>query len=70
MLVISARLSRCVTRADIIQFGRHNLKRLQKLGILRNGVPSKATLSRVFNGIDDERLSTCLAAFADSFRNE
>ncbi|MFV0545604.1 MAG: transposase family protein [Bacteroides sp.] len=45
LLVILARLSKCITRAEIIQFGKHNLKRLQSMGILRKGIPSEPTLS-------------------------
>lgn len=70
MLVILARLSKCVTRAEIIQFGKHNLKRLQSIGILRKGVPSEPTLCRVFNSIDAETMAGCMAAFTESFRRE
>lgn len=44
MLMILARMSRCVRRADIIGFGKHNLRKLQSLGLLNNGVPSERTL--------------------------
>lgn len=47
MLMILARLSGHVGRADIIEFGKHNLRKLQKMGILKNGVPCEATLCRV-----------------------
>lgn len=53
MLMIFARMSRCVGRADIIEFGKHNLKKLQSLGLLNNGVPSEPTLCRVESGIDE-----------------
>ena len=29
----------CVGRADIIEFGRHNLNKFRKMGMLLNGVP-------------------------------
>ena len=44
MLMVLARASKCVGRAEIIEFGRHNLNRLRKIGILKNGVPSEPTL--------------------------
>ena len=40
MLMILARTSKCVCRTEIIEFGRHNLNKFRKLGILKNGVPS------------------------------
>ena len=70
MLVVLARLSKCVTRAEIIQFGKHNLKRLQSMGILRKGVPSEPTLCRVFNSLDAETMAGCMALFVDTFRRE
>ena len=53
MLIILARASGHTARADIIEFGRHNLNKFRKMGMLRNGVPSEATLCRADNGIDD-----------------
>ncbi len=50
MLMILGRASGCVGRADIIEFGRHNLNKFRKIGLLKNGVPSEATLCRVENG--------------------
>ena len=70
MLVVLARLSKCVTRAEIIQFGKHNLKRLHSMGILRKGIPSEPTLCRVFNSIDDETMAGCMAIFTEAFRRE
>ena len=43
MLMVLARASKCVGRADIIEFGRHNLDKLRKLGMLGKGVPSEPT---------------------------
>ncbi|WP_297182369.1 ISAs1 family transposase [uncultured Phocaeicola sp.] len=47
MLMILARASKCVGRTEIIEFGRHNLNKFRKLGMLKNGIPSEATLCRV-----------------------
>lgn len=38
MLMILGRASGRVGRAEIIEFGRHNLGRFRKMGMLRNGV--------------------------------
>lgn len=70
MLMILARMSRCVGRADIIEFGRHNLRKLQSLGLLNNGVPSEPTLCRVENGIDELGFSGQMAVFSNAFHNE
>ena len=53
MLMVLGRASGFVGRADIIAFGKHNIKRFRKMGMLKNGVPSEATLCRVDNGIND-----------------
>ncbi len=47
MLMILSRMSGCVGRADMIEFGRYNLKKFQSMGMLRNGVSSEPTLCRV-----------------------
>lgn len=70
LLVIVGRLSKCITRTDILQFGKQNLKRLQSQGLFRNGLPSEATLCRVFQGIDDEKMAGCMAAFTKIFHKE
>ena len=67
ILMILARLSKCTGRADIIAFGKHNLKRFQSLGILKHGVPSEPTLCRVENGIDTSELSARMSQFIQSF---
>ena len=67
MLMILARASRCVSRTGIMEFGRHNLKRLRRLGMLKNGVPSEATLCRVEHGIDELALADRMREFAESF---
>lgn len=70
MLVIMARLSKCLTRSDILAFGRRHLTRLQSMGMFRHGLPSEATLCRVFQGMDHEKTAERMAAFADVFRKE
>lgn len=69
-LVILGRLSKCVTRAEILQFGKRHLKRLQGKGLFPFGLPSEATLCRVFQNIDDEKMTDRMSAFADVFRKE
>ncbi len=46
MLEIIARLGKCTSRADIIQFGKRHLKRFQSHGIFYKGIPSESTLCR------------------------
>lgn len=70
LLIILARMSRCSSRADIIEFGRHNLNKIRSMGILRNGVPSEPTLCRIENGIDEQGLADRMAEFAQSFHAE
>ena len=55
--MVFARASKCVGRTDIIEFGRHNLNKLRKIGILKNGVPSEATLCRIENGINERDMA-------------
>lgn len=70
ILMILARMSKCVGRADIIAFGRHNLKKLQSMGILKHGVPSEPTLCRIDNGIDAVSFAEKMAEFTQSFHKE
>lgn len=70
MLMIFARASKCVGRADIIEFGNHNLNKLRKIGMLRNGVPSESTLCRIENGIDDLNMADRMQEFARKYRRE
>ena len=70
MLVILGRLSKCITRAEILQFGKRHLKRLQSKGLFPYGLPSEATLCRVFQSIDDEKMADRMSAFAEVFRKE
>ena len=67
MLMILARSSKCVTRTEIIEFGRHNLNKFRKLGMLKNGVPSEATLCRVEHGLDKLALADRMQEFAKLF---
>jgi predicted transposase YbfD/YdcC len=70
MLIILARMSKCISRADMIEFGKHNLRRFQSMGLLRNGVPSEPTLCRVENGIDSMELANRMAEFSKIFHDE
>ena len=64
MLMILGRASGHVARSEIIEFGRHNLNRFRKMGMLRNGVPSEATLCRVEHGIDELSMADRMREFA------
>lgn len=57
LLNILARASKCIRRAEIIEFGRHNLRRFQSMGMLENGVPSEPTMCRIEKGIDDSDMA-------------
>ena len=70
MLMIFARASKCVGRAEIIEFGKHNLNRLHSLGLLRNGVPSEPTLCRIENGINDLEMADRMQQFAQKYHRE
>lgn len=70
MLMILGRTCGHVGRADIIAFGKYNLNKLRKIGMLKNGIPSEATLCRVENGIDDLSMADRMQDFAENFRNE
>lgn len=67
MLMVLARASKCVGRTEIIEFGKYNLNKFRQLGMLRNGVPSEATLCRVERGIDDPALADRMQEFAEAF---
>ena len=70
VLLVFARASKCVGRAEIIEFGKHNLNKLRKIGILKNGVPSEATLCRVENGINDLEMADRMQEFAQKYHRE
>ena len=67
MLMILGRIAGCVVRAEVIEFGRYNLSKLRKMGMLKNGVPSEATLCRVENGINDSDMADSMQQFAEIF---
>lgn len=70
ILMIFARMSRCAGRADIIEFGRHNLRKFKSMGMLTNGVPSESTLCRVENGINSLGLADRMSVFCRRFHEE
>ena len=70
MLIILGRASGCIGRAQIMEFGRYNLGKFRKMGMLRNGVPSEATLCRVDNGIDDLAMADRMRRFVEVFHGE
>ena len=67
ILMIFARMSKCNGRADMIEYGKHNLHKFQSMNLLKNGVPSEPTLCRVENGIDELGLADKMAEFAQTF---
>lgn len=69
-LMILGRLCGHTVRADIIEFGKFNLKRFQRMGMLPGGVPSEPTFCRVENGIDDTLMAGAMQRFSDAFRSE
>ncbi len=70
ILMVLGRISGHVGRSAITEFGRHNLSRFRKLGILKNGIPSEAALCRVESGIDDLAMAGRMQQFAESFHKE
>lgn len=70
ILMILGRVSGHVGRSAIMEFGRHNLRRFRKLGILKNGIPSEATLCRIESGIDDLAMAGRMQEFAETFHGE
>lgn len=70
ILLIFARASKCVSRAEIIEYGRHNLRRFQKMGMFMNGIPSEPTLWRIECGVDELVLADKMRVFAHSFNEE
>lgn len=70
VLIILARMSRCIGHADIIEFGRHNLTRFRSMGMLKNGVPSEPSMCRIENGIDDSSIADSIRAFMGQFHDE
>ena len=67
MLMVLARASGCVGRADIIEFGKLNINKFRRMGMLKKGVPSEATLCRVDNGINDTVMADRMQEFVEVF---
>ena len=70
ILMIFAPASKCVRRAEIIEFGMHNLNSLRKIGMLRNVVPSELTLCRIENGINELIMADRMQEFAQKYHGE
>lgn len=70
ILMIFGRASGYVGRADILEFGRHNINRFRKMKMFRNGIPSEATLCRVENGINDLAMADRMQEFVEVFHAE
>lgn len=64
MLMILTGMSGQTGRADMIEFGKHNLRKLQSMHMLINGVPSESTLCRIENGIDSAGLARQMDEFS------
>lgn len=67
LLNIMARLCRCVSRPDIIAFGRKHIRKLNSMGMCLKGIASEPTFSRVFKRIDDQVFASLFAEFARKF---
>lgn len=67
MLMILGRIAGHVGRTDIMMFGRHNLNKIRSIGMLKNGVPSEATLCRIENGIDELDMAERMQKFTETF---
>ena len=70
MLLILGRAYGCVGRADIIEFGRNNLNKFRKMGMLLNGIPSEPTLCRIEHGIDEIAMADRMQAFAQAYHDK
>lgn len=70
MLMVLARASGCVGRADIIEFGKLNINKFRRMGMLKKGVPSEATLCRVDNGINDTFMADRMQEFVEVFHTQ
>ncbi len=68
ILILLAHTSKCVGRAEIIEFSKHNLRRFRTMGMLKNGIPSEATLCRVEQGVDDHCLTDFTPDYTDGLR--
>ena len=70
ILMIFGRACGYVSRADIIEFGHHNINRFRKMKMFRNGIPSESTLCRVENGINDLAMADRMQEFVEVFHAE
>lgn len=70
MLQLLARACGRTRRADIIEFGRYNLKKFRKMGMLINGVPSEPTLCRVDEGIENLPMANSMQEFTQKFHQQ
>lgn len=66
MLLILARAAGCNARAEIIEFGKRNLKGFRKMGMFMKGLPSEPTLCRIDNQIDDLGMADKMRAYAEA----
>lgn len=67
ILMIFSRTSGHARRSVIIEFGRNNLNRFRKMGILGNGMTSKATLCRVEQRIDNLSMADRTRKYAETY---
>ncbi len=70
ILIIMGRMTKHVSRAEIIVFGNHNLRKLHSLGMFKKGIPSEATLFRIEQGLDDIGMAEKMTAFMATFHQE
>ncbi len=63
LLELMARMNQCVTRKDIIEFGKSHLPKLQRMGMLMDGVPSEPTLYRILQKVDSQIFKSLLHDF-------
>lgn len=70
ILQIMARMSCCVSRADIMAYGEQHLRQFQSEGLLSHGVPSEPTLCRVDNGIEAAGFADRVAQFTQALYEE
>jgi len=65
MLVILGRLSKCVTKAAILSFGKTSLKRLQSIGYSLGLAFVEATFCHICQGVDDGIMAGSMSAFVN-----
>ena len=67
-LLIIGRMGRCKGRPEIIAYGKKHLRKLQSMGMFKEGIPSESTLCRVEAGIDSVGMADLHAEFAKKFQ--